>query len=311
MRSFNSPPITNYKTQDELEGGVGLTYSCSVMARAAFIGILYFVICDFSRSEENPLRIALVSEAVAIAPGAPFYVALHLQHRPGDHTYWKFPGIVGVPTGIEWKLPKGFKAGPIEWPEPRRVMMFQIKAQGYEGETLLPARITPPKSLKPGDKVLLQGRASWMCCGRTCNPGVKDLSLELKVSEAPVLDEKWHTRFEQARIAQPRRLAGWKPEAKRVGGEVHLRLTAMSDQARERAPAIKELIFFTDDGLINADKEQAFSSPEPGVLAIKLIISEYASDSKSGELRGVLETPQGWSPDGTVKSVTLRVKIAE
>ncbi len=96
-----------------------------------------------------------------------------------------------------------------------------------------------------------------------------------------------------------------------MGGEVHLRMTAVSEQARLRAPDIRELVFFTEDGLINADKEQVFSSPEPGVLALKLHVSEYATDPHAKELRGVLQTPQGWMPDGTVKSATLRVKIAD
>ena len=96
-----------------------------------------------------------------------------------------------------------------------------------------------------------------------------------------------------------------------MGGEVLLRLTAMSKQAKQRAPAVKELTFFTDDGLINADKEQIFSSPEPGVLELRLRISEYATDPKSKELSGVLQTPQGWSADGAVKSATVQVEIAD
>ncbi len=257
------------------------------------------------------MRVSLVTEASAIVPGESFYVGLDLQHREGDHTYWKFPGIVGVPTGMEWKLPEGFEAGPIEWTEPHRVLMYQIKAQGYEGSTLLPIKITAPKTLQPGTTVVLAGQASWMCCGRVCNPGVRDLSLEMKVAPESELDGKWHAKFNAARAAAPRPLAGWNAEAKRAGAEVHLKLSAQTDEAKQRAAAIKEMIFFTDDGLINADKPQTFSSPEPGVLVMKLIISEYASDPKAKELSGILQTPQGWSADGTVKSVILRVKLAE
>ena len=42
-----------------------------------------------------------------------------------------------------------------------------------------------------------------------------------------------------------------------------------------------------------------------------LPVSEYATDPHAKELRGVLQTPQGWSPDGAVKSVTVRVRIAD
>ncbi|HEY2573846.1 MAG TPA: protein-disulfide reductase DsbD domain-containing protein, partial [Verrucomicrobiaceae bacterium] len=221
-------------------------------------------------SQENPLRIDLVSEVSAIVPGQPFYVGLHLEHQPGDHSYWKCPGIVGVPTGIEWQLPAGFEAGPIEWPEPQQVHMYQIKAQGYEGEVILPIRIRPPKSLTPGDKITLKGRASWMCCGRTCNPGLKDLSLELPVSNTTLPNEKWRAKFEAAHAAVPRKLEGWKQEATRVNDEVTLRLTAVDAAAARRADEIKDMIFFTDDGLINADKSQIISHPSPGVLTLRL-----------------------------------------
>lgn len=287
------------------------------MAESGFVRLWTWCALSFSSpvfsdaEDANPLKISLVSEVAGIAPGQPFYVGLHLQHRKGDHTYWKFPGIVGVPTGIEWKLPEGFEAGPIEWPEPQSVMMYQTKAQGYEGETLLPVRITPPRTLQPGATVVLSGQASWMCCGRVCHPGLVELSLEMKVAATSERDERWRGKFDAARAAAPQTLAGWKAEARRMGGEVHLKLTALNEEAMKRAAAIREVIFFTDDGLINADKPQSFSSPEPGVLAMKLIISEYASDPKAKELCGVLQTPQGWLPDGTVKSFTLRVKIAD
>lgn len=284
---------------------------CPFMLRAAFICVLLLVFCEFSRGESNPLGIRLVSEDVAIVPGRPFYVGLHLQHQPGDHTYWKCPGIVGVPTGIEWKLPKGFAADPIEWPEPHLVHMYQIKAQGYEGEVILPIRIRPPKTLSPGESVTLQGQATWMCCGRTCNPGLKDLSLALPVAESAAPSEKWHAKFEAARAAVPRKLEGWRQDAVRAHGEVTLTLTATGADTMRRADDIKEMIFFTDDGLINADKEQIFFHLKPGVVGLRLQISQYASDPRAPELCGVLQTPQGWTPDGAVKSMIVRARIVD
>ncbi len=260
----------------------------------------------------QPLDVTLVSEVTSIKPGSPFYVGLQLKHAPGYHTYWKFPGIVGVPTGIEWQLPPGFKADEIEWPEPQRVMMYQIKAQGYEGDVLLPVKITPPKDLPAGSKVVLQGKAGWMCCGRECNPDFKDLSITLPVSdEAPHMDEAQHLKFEQARKATPRPLAGWKISSKRKDGIVELKLIAQSVEAKAQATNIKGIIFFTDDGLINADKDQDLAKPTGGVIEMKLVISEYAEKPESKELIGILQSPQGWSKDGSVKSVSIQTKIDE
>ena len=260
----------------------------------------------------EPLNVTLVSEVTSIKPGTPFYVGLQLKHAPGYHTYWKFPGIVGVPTGIEWQLPQGFTAGEIEWPEPQRVMMYQIKAQGYEGDVLLPVKITPPKDLPVGTKFQLQGKAGWMCCGRECNPDFKDLSITLPViDEAPHLDEAQHVKFEQARNTVPNPLVGWKASARRKDGIVELKLVAESAEAKIKAESIKEIIFFTDGGLINADKEQTFAKPAPGELVMRLIVSEYAEHPDARELRGILQSPQGWSKDGSVKSVIIQANINE
>ena len=118
--------------------------------------------------DDPPLTLSLVSEVTSIQPGHPFYVGLALHHGRGWHTYWKFPGVVGVPTGIKWKnLPPGFTADSITWPEPQSVLMFQIKAQGYERDVVLPIKITPPAGLADGTgsyRDILKNKASASPC---------------------------------------------------------------------------------------------------------------------------------------------------
>ncbi|NJR41311.1 MAG: hypothetical protein HC767_00320 [Akkermansiaceae bacterium] len=73
---------------------------------------LAFSLISSAPAEEkgkNPLEARLISEMQTIAPGKIFYVGMHLNHPTGYHTYWKHPGIVGVPTSIKWDLPAGVK----------------------------------------------------------------------------------------------------------------------------------------------------------------------------------------------------------
>jgi hypothetical protein len=164
-------------------------------------------------------------------------VGLHLKHQEHYHTYWKFPGVVGVPTGMAWKLPHGWKAGPIEWPAPERVMMFQIKAQGYYGEVLLPMKITPPKELEPGTKVTLEGKATWMCCGLDCNPGFADLSVTLPVDDVPApTNNRWEGLFAKARADKPRSLEGYDVKATRDKSGVTLTLMPLPGTQHEPSP---------------------------------------------------------------------------
>src|SRR5271169_6907272 len=79
----------------------------------------------------------LVPEHLAWVPGEQAWVALRLKHDPHWHTYWKNPGDAGAATRLQWKLPAGYEAGPIEWPVPRLIPVPPLANYGYEGEVLL------------------------------------------------------------------------------------------------------------------------------------------------------------------------------
>ena len=279
--------------------------------RYPFVPALVAIVATLSNVRaDDRLRIELVSDVASVQAGVPFHVGLNLKHKEGYHTYWKFPGIVGVPTGIEWNLPPGFKAGPIEWPEPQKVMMFEIKAQGFEGEVLLPMLITPPKDLPPGSRFTLQGKAGWMCCGRDCNPGFNDVSLTLQVAEKVQPDELWQPKFKAALASVAHPLEGWKCSAKRKDGKVTLHMIADSAEAKAHAPKIKDVLFFTEDGLINFDKPQTLKKDD-GAITLELEVSQYADNPKAKKLVGIVQSPQGWSDAKAAKSATISVPVSD
>ena len=62
----------------------------------------------------------------------------------------------------QWKLPKGFTAGPLRWPVPVAfVQPGDIAGYGYEHTVLLTARVTAPKDL-PAGRVKIAAEASWL-----------------------------------------------------------------------------------------------------------------------------------------------------
>ena len=259
---------------------------------------------------ENPLRIELVSAATSVQPGKPFHLALHLQHPKGYHTYWKFTGIVGIPTGIQWNLPRGWKAGELEWPEPERVFMFQIKAQGFSGEKLLPVEITPPANLRPGTTARIEGKAVWMCCGRDCNPGFKDLSIELPVTAEPTPpDARWNGMIARSRASVAKRSDDWSAEATRRGNEIVLRIKPASDRARSHLPKIKEVTFFTEDGLVDPNKPESLEKTGAEIVLVQTI-SEHAPKPLPSRVIGILQTPQGWLDGGKPKSIRISEPLA-
>ena len=108
---------------------------------------------------EGAVVAELVPSKKAISPGETILIALRMKHDAGWHTYWKSPGIVGVPTDLDWKLPKGFKAGGIQWPQPERVKMGPYDAYGYHGEVFLSLPFTAPSRCEAGHPSKTQGES--------------------------------------------------------------------------------------------------------------------------------------------------------
>jgi thiol:disulfide interchange protein/DsbC/DsbD-like thiol-disulfide interchange protein len=127
------------------------------------------------------VRPRLLANTATIEPGKPFKVGLLLEHAAGWHTYWQYPGDAGIPTRIEWTLPEGFVAGPIEWPLPRAILEpGDIEAYAYRDRVLLITTITPPAAIGASE-VTVKAKASWLVCEEICIPGSAELELKLPV----------------------------------------------------------------------------------------------------------------------------------
>lgn len=267
-----------------------------------------FLLSPKQAAAQTGLTIDLVPESTAIVPGQTFRVGLSIRHEPGWHTYWRQPGIVGVPTSITWELPPGFKAGALLYPEPESVLMFRIKAQGFERDLLLQTEITAPPDLKAGVPVTLTGNATWMCCGNTCHPGHKKLSLTLPVAETNAPDAQWSPVFEKERAAFPRSSSAWQAEAHEDGLKVTLKLTPM-DGAWPFTPEEK-VIFFTDDGWINSDEPQTHEFTPGGGMTLHLTRADvFLGKVVPNQLFGIIQREGGWENGQPWRSLEIAPEL--
>lgn len=261
---------------------------------------------------QTGLQIQLVSEQTAIVPGKPFTVGLWLDHDRGWHTYWRFPGIVGVPTQLKWNLPKGWKAGELVYPEPERTLMFKIKAQGFDRDVMLRTELTPPANLKIGDQVTLTGKASWMCCGNTCHPGSMDLSLTLPVAETAELNSKWHKLLNEERARVEQTSDAWTAAAIEKGDTITLSLKPATAEARlpKNQREADKIIVFTEDGWFDTDKPQIIQRHDDGSLTISLIKADaYLGDKPPKTLRAIVRNDDGWRQDGRLRCLQIAPRI--
>ena len=153
------------------------------------------------------VKASLIAATDAAVPGQALQVGLRLVHDNEWHTYWQVPGDSGLPTRIDWQLPAGMTAGPIEWPYPHRLPAGPLVNYGYDGDTLLLTTVQVPTNLQPGTPVTLNGKAEWLECKDVCIPGSADISLTLPV-KADANPSAHAALFAQARKLVPTALPG-------------------------------------------------------------------------------------------------------
>jgi thiol:disulfide interchange protein len=153
------------------------------------------------------------AEIMAFAPqgvavGSTVWVGLQLTHQPEWHTYWKNSGDSGLPTQLQWTLPKGVVAGEIAWPTPKKIAVGTLANYGYEGKLLLPVPLTiTPEYKAPllGGELPIKLNATWLVCRKECIPEEGEFTLKLPTQGSMSSNTG---EFEAAFAAQPKAITG-------------------------------------------------------------------------------------------------------
>lgn len=189
--------------------------------------LLFLAECLRATPPASPHAIvALIAEQCSIQPGRKFWVGLHFQIENHWHIYWVNPGDSGQPPRAVWKLPPGFRVGPLIWPAPRRLRSPSLVDYGYENEVLLLAPVEPPGRVPQTPAVELRATVKWLICSNICVPEQTQVALSLPGGNAPPQrDPRWRNLFAQTREELPRPLpAGWHATARSEPGRFVLSL---------------------------------------------------------------------------------------
>jgi thiol:disulfide interchange protein DsbD len=167
----------------------------------------------------------IISEKAATQPGKPVTLGLRLRMEPQWHTYWKNPGDSGLPTKIDWVLPAGWRAGPIQWPYPHPLPVGPLMNYGYEDEVVLLTELTPPANVAHG-AVPIKARAEWLVCKDICIPekGELDATVNIAAADAPS-NARVEAAIARARNNLPVDASGWKFESSLSSKALVVRLT--------------------------------------------------------------------------------------
>ena len=218
----------------------------------------------------------LVAEGPAPA-GGKVELAIYMRPAPGWHGYWLNPGDAGLPMQIDWKLPKGFAAGPLRYPVPTRLKIAGLMNYVYERDYAVLARLEVPANAS--GTVPIRADARWLACtDRICVPEQGQLSLDLPVSTGT----SNRAEFDAWRQALPRPLAAL----------AHFQITGNSFRVGIPLPNDVKIdqpyVFAITDGPVDYAGEQHFSRSDD------LLIAELPhKNGQPPRISGVLSLGQG------------------
>ena len=267
--------------------------------------IIFFLITSLIKAKEKYVKAELFSYTNSIQPGILFWVGVKLSHKPEWHTYWRNPGDSGLPTKIEWELPEGFANGEIEWPSPSLYIVDGIANFGYEKETTLLISITPPKNLKPGTKIFLKAKVSWLACRVECVPESENLTFSLPViNKKAEVDKNFKRQFNNAIQKLP---------LKENPFPISAALNNNSAIITVKNPKIKDsgnndIRFFPyEPGYFDNLSPQKFNKTANG-FTLQIMLDNFKIGVPK-KLYGVLYNKSGWSnKDNTALEVEIKFK---
>lgn len=125
------------------------------------------------------LRARLIAERSWTAPGGEIDLLLVFDLKPGWHTYWRNPGDSGEPPRLDWTLPQGVRAGPVQWPYPRLIPVGPLANYGYSGQALHLTRLRVSPDWPPGQSIPVGLKADWLVCAEHCIPESGEFAIRL------------------------------------------------------------------------------------------------------------------------------------
>ena len=148
------------------------------------LGALFFALLALfaaaGASAQNRMSVSLVAEHQRVAQGSTVTVAFVMRPAPGWHGYWRNPGDAGAEPRVQWRLPEGWTATPLQYPAPDRLLVMGLMNYVYERDYALLATLNIPADAEPGVRVPVDARLDYLVCtNELCVPETANVTIEL------------------------------------------------------------------------------------------------------------------------------------
>lgn len=253
--------------------------------------------------QTDQVGVRLVPATAQVRPGERLILGLHQRIAPHWHTYWRNPGDSGLSTRLDWQLPAGAQAGPIQWPIPQHFEIGPVTNYGYADAVTLLTEVSLPSTLAVGSQVPIEVEANWLVCHEVCIPQKARLGLSLPVVAADAPAAPVDPLITQARAQLPQTPA-WSATVARAGTGLTLTLPAQAVPAN----ATPVLRFFPSEwGPVSHAGAQTVS--RQGDAWVLQLPAGEAPLAEGQVLDGVLVVSQGEGAQAQKVGYTLQGKV--
>lgn len=146
----------------------------------------------FSSIQEHPVKARIIQKDEWVQPGRLTKIGIYFELQPGWHIYAEDPGDAGMPTQVEWNVPKSVSLGQSEWPKPHEFEdAGDIRTFGYEDDVVFTQKLALKQIQFDLPSIPIRAEAQWLACKNICIPGsaVLEASLAVNTLEVPKLSD--------------------------------------------------------------------------------------------------------------------------
>lgn len=190
--------------------------------------ILFFFSGQVRSQPKGVAKARIVSNSYSAVEDSVIQIGVLIELANGWHIYWKNPGDTGIPTLIEWNVPKNFQLLNKQWPIPKAFEFDDLVSYGYENQVLF---ITDIILLKNDNShiINISAKIKSLLSKDICIPFDTTVNFIIDVRKEYSTDETAKKLFEQTKKTFPTKANSRGLSARSNSGQISLRIDKSSD----------------------------------------------------------------------------------
>lgn len=199
-------------------------------------------------------------------PGGTRMAGVVVDLTPEWKTYWRSPGMAGIPPEFDWSASENLASAEVLWPRPHFFESFGLETLGYARRVVFPVRLVPQDPARP---MTVRLDLSFGVCREICV--LEESSVAATISAHTPEEGAFLVAEAEAQVPRPGAALGLTKAACRISGAGRKRdfdATLAFDRALEDARVVlegPETAWFTD--------VETTSGPETGRLSVEAKVS--------------------------------------